>query len=339
MAAMRTLQPMTCLAFLLAACATPGSVSKAPKPSYVETMKRDLAAILPTLSSPWVKTTLGRVVELPSRAPRTLWVDKDHSRAVSDADYQKLSEADRKGLVREVEDDEFYYAKYSSPVAYARLLEVAAAAGLDGMSGKKVVDFGYGDIGQLQLFAKDGAHAVGVDPNRTDAALYTSPDDLAFPPGSVQLVTGRWPAETAARAQVGGDIDVFMSKNTLKKGYVRPEPPAGQTVDPKKLIKLGDDQSTFLPALHQATRPGALVILYNICPAPSKGPEYLPWADGRSPFTREEWAKAGFAIVSFDVDDTERVREMGRLMGWDKEEGMNLKDDLFAWYTVARRNP
>ena len=338
MSPMRTQRTAAAL-LLLTACAGAKPSGNAEKHPYVETMKGDLQAILPTISSPWVKALLSRVVELPPRAARVVWLDKDHGRAVSDTEYAKLGEPERKGLVREVEDDEVYYAKYSTPLAYARLLEVAAAAGLDGLKGKKVVDFGYGDIGQLQLFAKDGAEAIGVDPSLLDAALYDSPDDLAFPPGVVRLVSARWPAEAKAQEGVGTFVDVFISKNTLKKGYVRPEPPPGQTLDPKKLIKLGDDPKNFLPALHKATKAGALVVIYNICPGPSKGPEYLPWADGRSPFTKEEWAAAGFAVLSFDVDDTEKVREMGRVLHWDKEEGMDLKNDLFAWYTVARRNP
>jgi hypothetical protein len=324
---------------LTAACAGARPAPTASKPSFVETMKREFAAISPTIASPWVKTLLSRVAELPSRAARVVWVDKAQGRAVSDSDYSKLGDKERKGLVREVEDDEVYYAKYSSPVAYSRLLDLASTAGLDGMSKKKVVDFGYGDIGQLQLFARDGAEAIGVDPSALDAALYSSPDDLGFPPGAVRLVSARWPAESIAREMVGKDIDVFLSKNTLKKGYVRPEPPAGQTVDPKKLVNLGVDPSSFLPALREATRPGALVVIYNLCPAPSKGPEYLPWADGRSPFTREEWAAAGFTLLSFDVDDTEKARELGRILQWDKTEGMDLQNDLFAWYTVARRGP
>jgi hypothetical protein len=319
---------------LCAACATSGK----PPASYVMVMRRDVAAVVPAVESQWVREVLARAAELPSRAPRVVWRDASHNRAVSDAALSTLSPKDREGLAREAFDDESYYAKYSSPLAYARMLDLAARLGLDGLAGKKVVDFGYGDIGQLQLFAKAGAQAIGIDPSPLLEALYDSKEDTAFPPGSVVLASGRWPAEEPMRTLVGGEVDVFFSKNTLKRGYVRPAPPPGQSLDPKKVLDLGVPPEQFLPALHAATKPGALVFLYNICPAPSRGPEFLPWSDGRSPFTREEWDAAGFDLVAFDVDDTGAARALGRALGWDRPpESMNLKDDLFAWYTAARR--
>jgi hypothetical protein len=35
--------------------------------------------------------------------------------------------------------------------------------------------------------------------------------------------------------------------------------------------------------------------------------------------------------------DNQQARELGRLLGWDSEGGMNLEKDLFAWYTIARK--
>jgi hypothetical protein len=269
-----------------------------------------------------------------------VWRHEERRQALSDEAYARLAPHERHGLVRQELTDASYYAKYSSPLAYARALDLAARFGLDGLAGKKIVDFGYGDIGQLQLFSLAGAHAVGVDASALLSALYTSADDTTFPPGSIALADGRWPADASIVSRVGADIDVFISKNTLKKGYVRPEPPQGQTLNPRYLVDLGVAPDRFLSALHDATRPAALVVIYNICPAPARGPEFLPWSDGRSPFTRAEWEAARFDILSFDTVDDTAARAMGRAMRWDEgPDAMTLDTDLFAWFTVARRRP
>ncbi|MFM7921041.1 MAG: hypothetical protein ACKPJJ_12505, partial [Planctomycetaceae bacterium] len=83
---------------------------------------------------------------------------------------------------------------------------------------------------------------------------------------------------------------------------------------------------------------GGLFCIYNFCPPKSPDDKpYIPWADGESPFTQEQFAAAGFEVLEFDVVDDEPARELGHLLGWDSDGGMNLKTDLFAWYTVVRR--
>src|SRR5690606_11718380 len=64
-----------------------------------------------------------------------------------------------------VDEERYYSTKYGSPLAYARALDVAAAAdpALTSLAGKRVLDYGYGTIGHLRLMASLGAHAVGVD--------------------------------------------------------------------------------------------------------------------------------------------------------------------------------
>lgn len=63
-------------------------------------------------------------------------------------------------------------------------------------------------------------------------------------------------------------------------------------------------------------------------------------ADGRCPFPREMLEKAGFEVSEFDRDDSSRARAMGRALGWDKGEGkMDLEDDLFGNYMLARKRP
>jgi hypothetical protein len=131
---------------------------------------------------------------------------------------------------------------------------------------------------------------------------------------------------------VGGGYDVFVSKNTLKRGYIHPE----QQVDPRMLVHLRVDDETYVRAVFDLLKPGGFALIYNLSPAPAKeGEPYKPWADGRSPFTRELYERVGFAVVAFDLDDSAAAREMGKALGW--AEGMDLEKDLFGTYTLLRK--
>lgn len=304
-------------------------------PSYTATMRADLPATQATVASAWVKDVLGHVLDLPPRAPRAIWRDKARGLALSSAQHAVLPPDEAARFTSEVLDDASYYAKYSSPLAYARALDLAAAHGLAGVDGRAIADFGYGDIGHLQMLAHAGADIVGVDVNPLLSALYSEPEDTGpVGRGVVRIVEGRWPLEPA-HALVGGPFDLFLSKNTLKRGYVHPQ----EEADPNMLIDLGVNDDTFLSAVHDATKPGALVVLYNLCPAPAAaGQPSAPWSDGHSPFTETQWKAHGFEVLAFDVDDSEQARALGRALRWDAgDDAMDLEHDLFAWFTVLRR--
>ena len=148
----------------------------------------------------------------------------------------------------------------------------------------------------------------------------------------VKLVFGQFPAEAATVSEVGTGYDVFISKNTLKRGYIHPE----QQVDPRMLVHLRVDDETFVHAMFDLLKPGGFALIYNLCPPPAEpGKPYIPWADGRSPFPRELYERIGFAVVAFDLDDTAAAREMGKALGWG--ESMDLEKDLFGTYTLVRK--
>jgi len=188
---------------------------------------------------------------------------------------------------------------------------------------------------------------VGVDVDPMLRVLYSDDEDTglimnATPggrTGELSLVIGQWPADAhtadKVKAAQPGGLDLFLSKNTLKNGYIHPAEP----VDPRRLVHLGVSDEEFVAAVFAALRPGGLFMIYNICPAPAAaGQPYIPWADGHCPFPREMLEAAGLQVLDFDVVDDEAARAMGHALGWDQGEGaMNLKDDLFAWFTVARR--
>jgi hypothetical protein len=82
------------------------------------------------------------------------------------------------------------------------------------------------------------------------------------------------------------------------------------------------------------------MLIYNICPAPTPPDKpFVPWSDGRSPFTREQWKQAGFEVVLFDRDDTAILRTFARALGWadDPDEPWDIEHDLSVLYTLTRR--
>jgi SAM-dependent methyltransferase len=225
-------------------------------------------------------------------------------------------------------------------LAYLLPLERLGAAGFGGLRGQRVADFGHGGIGQLRLFAALGAEAVGIDVDPLQPALYAAPTDqgpLGQAGGSVRLVHGRSPADPQAVAAVGGGYDLFLSKNTLKRGYLHP----AEKVDRRLLVDLGADDPAFLKAVAQALKPGGWLVIYNLSPAPNAaGKPYRPMADGRCPFAAADLAAAGFETLVRDGVDDRAARALGAALGWDQPPvNLRLDDDLFALVRVARKKP
>lgn len=298
------------------------------------TLRQQAAAVAPLVKTDLAKSWLQGVNQLTDPSPRSIYKTTTW---MTQAAYDALTTEEKaKAKKTEVDSELYYNTKYGTPIAYARAMDLAGAFGIKTLKDKRVMDFGYGGIGQLRLDATLGAEAVGVDVDPFLPALYSMPEDYGtFSNGFIRMVNGRYPASPGIIKEVGKGYDLIMSKNTLKRGYIHPSRPA----DKKMLIDLGVSDMAFLAALHDALKPGGLVVIYNLCPAeaPADKP-YVPWADGHCPFTRADCGKAGFKIKAFDVVDDETARKMGHLLGWDRGDGaMDLQHDLFAWYTVLQR--
>ncbi len=234
---------------------------------------------------------------------------------------------------RTVDEALFYQGRYGSPLSYARAFDVAESAGLKLAEGSKVFDFGYGTIGQLQMLAAMGIDVVAADVDPILPLMYERVKQQA-PEGSIQLLHGQFPADTKLMEQAGNQFDLFISKNTLKKGYIHP---TRQVTNPRQLIDLGVDDASFLAHIHRLLNPNGYIVIYNLCPAKAKDDEpYVPWADGECPFTREQLETAGFEILAFDQSDDQAARQLGKLLGWDAS-GISLENDLFAWFTIVRK--
>ncbi|MFM9959401.1 MAG: hypothetical protein ACKVZJ_15195 [Phycisphaerales bacterium] len=343
----------------------------------------DAERLGPEVNTPLARGFLKAAGHLPRAQPRTLYLDRANRAWHTLAEREALPEAARAVLEERVLDEDYYYnTRYGSPLGYVRAIELLALhapddAGFSSVGAwqrKRVLDYGYGGIGHLRLMAINGAHVVGIETDTSLERLYNQPGDIGLlaaencfgPPGSIRLRTGRFPVDphctpvTLLNAVgtpniIGGGVtqavyikapfDLFISKNTLKNGYINPSPPDGKPVDKRMLVDLGTDAPGYLAAVHEVLRPGGMFMIYNLSPAPSKpGEPYKPWSDGRCPFTREQLEAAGFEVIAFDRTDHEAARRMGRLLGWaddpdgdGPQKGSDLENDLFSHWTLARR--
>jgi len=315
----------------------------------VEKLKAEALLLAKQVQTSLAQEFLAAVPSLPRIETRTLYRNREKRQWFSAAATARLSAGDRDALTEfSADEDFFYYTAYGSPLVYVRVLDLAAKSGMKDLSGKRVMDFGYGSIGQVRLMASLGADVVGVDPSDVLKALYSEPSDqasvprvkrgteagaVAGRPGKVTLVHRRWPAQKEAVKEVGSGYDLLTSKNTLKNGYLHPARP----VDKRMLVDLGVSEAEFVKALFNALKPGGLVVIYNLSPAPSRDDEpYKPWSDGRCPFPREMWEQAGFDLIAFDLTDDTTARAIFTTLGYPTTTDAG-RDDLFSHYTIARR--
>ena len=334
---MRTRGRFAALAVLVLGSAALAQETANVAPSRVAELKAEAKALSTLYRTPLVRDFLAAVPKLPAIQPRTVYRDSARTHTWSARDAEQLPDSVRARLVPRTLDEKFYYdTRYGSPLAYARALEVLGQNGVKTVNGLRVADFGCGMLGQLRLLAENGATAIGIDVDPLLPALYSEPGDQgAIGAGAVTLATGQWPATEEMRRAVGGDLDLFISKNTLKNGYLHP----AEAVDPRLLVHLGVSDSEFVAALARSVKKGGRVLIYNLCPAPAPpGKPYIPWADGRCPFPRELWTASGFKVLAFDRDDSPAARAMGHALGWDQGDGaMKLDTDLFATWSLFQR--
>ena len=308
------MHPASLVATLLLVGAAPAALAAdppaAPPERITDRLKAQAESLAPLVQHDLAKRFLAATPKLAEPSARTVFRNTDRSRAVSPREFEAMSDAERADFAPREYPPDFYY------------------------------ETGYGSIGQLQLLAQCGFEAHGVDVEPVFPALYSDPADTGpIGPGSVTIHLGQWPADEKLRTAIGGGYSLITSKNTLKKGYIHPSPPPGQTVDPKRLVHLGVGDEEFLRRVHESLVPGGVFVIYNICP-PQNPPdrEYIPWADGLSPFPREMLERAGFEVLAFDAVDQawtiDAFGACGYVEGKTKEEAAK---EFLCWYTLVRR--
>jgi hypothetical protein len=110
--------------------------------------------------------------------------------------------------------------------------------------------------------ATQGATVFGIEVDPLLQILYGDSGDTgpihraagskATHDGNVTSLIGSFPTDTNITSSIGTGFDVFFSKNTLKRGYIHPE----RQVDPKMLVHLGVDDSTFVQRVYDLLKPG-----------------------------------------------------------------------------------
>ncbi len=328
------------------------SVMRREGASIVEQLRAEAGAIISKIECKSVRQLLISTNWLPIFSARTVWINKDRRDAVSNSEYEAMAPEERDGYVsQEVDDEGYYYTKYGTPLAYVRALDIACKAlgCSECLKNRAVLDFGYGTVGHLRLLASNGIRTVGVDVDPFLKAIYSDPRDTGPiegvgmsepkpPAGSITLVHGQWPGADDAspvRAAVGRDFDLIISKNTLKNGYIHPE----KEVDKRLLIDLGVTDEIFLSQITAALKPGGLFLIYNISPK-QREDTFVPWADGRSPFTKEQFTSAGLEVLDYNLDDSLFVITMARAFEWDLGENpIDIENDLVGMYTLVRKLP
>jgi hypothetical protein len=331
------------LALLVPSLAAAQPAAPADTLTPVQQIRADAKALAPQMPSTLARRFLAAAEALPAIAPRTMVRDSAGRNWWNEAQAASLPDTQRARLVTRTLDERFYYnTRYGSPLAYARALEVLARHGLEDVAGKRIADFGYGTIGHLRLLASLGADVTGIEVDPLLPAFYSQPGDTGRVAGvgggrdgRVRLVHGQWPATDAIVAQVGEGYDLFLSKNTLKRGYIHPE----REVNPRMLVHLGVGDTAYVRSLARMLKPGGLALIYNLSPAPAPPDKpYIPWADGRSPFARELFEREGFEVLAFDADDSAAARAMGAALGWNQGPSpMDLETNLFGHYTLLRK--
>ena len=281
--------------------------------SVIKKHSSEIQNVKPFVSGDWTKRWVEEIAQLEKVRPRTIQVN------------------DREILI---DESLFYSGRYGSPLSYSRALDLAEKHGFSPGNGTKVFDFGYGSIGHLRMLAQMGIEITGVDVDPLLAQMYKDCSGT-YSKGKIQLLNGKFPAEEALVQAAGEGYDLFLSKNTLKRGYIHP---AREPASPRHVIDLGVNDQQFLQQIAKMLKPSGLFVIYNFCPAKASDDKpYIPWADGECPFTQDQLSQAGFEVLEYDVVDNDQARQLGRLLGWDIEGGMNLEKDLFAWYTIAKK--
>lgn len=321
--------------------AAPAAEEPAKKPAATARLREEAFRLRPLVKTDLAREFLDGTRLLPVPAGRTVYRDRAKGRAFTQEEFDKLPEAERAGVEkREYDDNFYYYTGYGSPLAYSRPLDLlAGVTGWSSVRGLTIVDFGYGTIGHLRLMAGAGANVVGIEVEPVLRALYSDRNDTGFVwsadraqlPGSVTLYHGRFPGEVGLGDSLKSRVDVFISKNTLKAGYIHP----AREVDERMLVKLGVDDAEFLRSVRDLLRPGGFFMIYNVCPAqnPPDKP-YIPFADGKCPFDADLIRSVGFEVLYFDEEDQAGLAPTWASLGYADE---NYQTNTFAWWTLLRR--
>lgn len=304
-----------------------------PDPHPLDQMYRDAASLKEVFVSPDALAMLEQARSLPVLEPRTIHVATRPNRGYTQAQFDALGEQEREGLQAFGVDAARYYSTfYGSPLVYARTLDLLSEHAPDfEIDVARVLDLGYGQLGQLRLWAQMGADVLGVEIDPILTAMY---DNCAAvgdieDAGSVTLIEGAWPNDASCREQVGSGYDLIVSRNLLKKGYVKPA-----QLNPAFPVPVawGMEDAEAVRHFYDALAPGGVVLIESLGPKPDPA---KPWSDISNPWDRTAWEEVGFEVLAHDEDESAYARAMGKALGWDAQ--MDLDEGLFGVFCLYRK--
>ena len=303
------------------------------EPAPLQALRDDAQKLRSVFESAQAQRMLDEVAHLPVCDERTIHVAVRPNRGYTQARYDALSDDMREGLQAFTVNAQRYYSTfYGSPLVYARTLDLLGqhAPRFD-LSSARVMDLGYGQLGQLRLWAQMGAEVTGVEVDPILEAMYDGCGALGDidGAGSLRLINGAWPNDPHCRKEVGSGYDLIVSRNLLKRGYVKPA-----QLNPEFPIPVawGMSDQEALSHFYNALAPGGIIVIESLGPKPDPA---KPWGDIANPWERTAWEAAGFEVLAHDSDESKYARTMGRAMGWEAQ--MDLEHDLFAVYSVYRK--
>lgn len=305
----------------------------------LDQLHKDAEALRGVFQSPQAIQMLDQVESIPVIDERTIYVSYgpnpgyNQIKWYTQTQFDALVEDSREGLQAfEVDASRYYSTFYGTPLVYARVLDLAHEyAPQFKVDGARILDLGYGQLGQLRLWAQMGADVVGVEVDPILSAMYDGCEAIGDieHAGSVHLLECAWPNEDDCRHRVSSGYDLIVSRNLLKRGYVKPT-----SLNPSFPVPVawGMEDQEALSHFFDALAPGGIVIIESLGPKPDPS---KPWSNISNPWARGVWEQVGFEVLAHDQDESEHARTMGAALGWDAQ--MNLEEDLFGVYSVYRK--
>ncbi|MBL8875966.1 MAG: hypothetical protein JNM86_09250 [Phycisphaerae bacterium] len=246
---------------------------------------------------------------LPWIQPRKLYQDPESKVLYPSSQIASISAERRWKLVsRSFDEHDCYEGRYGMPLSYAAFLDALSDFGVRSLSGKRVLDLGFASILPLRLMACLGASVTGLETDKLVAALYAFDGDTGpvrsvrgrtidrSHDGSIAIKQGRLGVDWKPEA---GSLDLILSRNTLKQGYVHPR--AEHAHEPNVKLKLTDE--AFLETVRASLSRGGLFAIYNTFDPTDNG----PGANGHCPFSREQLAASRFEVLAHDQSDDSRA--------------------------------
>ncbi|MFG0256963.1 MAG: hypothetical protein ACF8GE_03580 [Phycisphaerales bacterium JB043] len=251
------------------------------------------------------------------------------------------------------------------PLAYFCALDMVRELGVDMLDGMRITDSGFGSVENLHVLASAGADVVGIQTEGAMDGPVHARIELGQIPraesvaegdgGTLTIKTGTYPTSDEIIELAGGQIDLFVSKNSLRRGYFPaiPDPTPCRYFRGSASIIIGDDpykdlplcvtefvpkDAEYLQTVYDALAPGGLFLVYNLYI--DRGDREEMWVRpdgvGECQFDLEMVIRAGFEIISWNQDDSAHARTMQEALR-EYETGCRPSEEYSAMATILRK--